>query len=88
MEVLDEECEGSGDTVAANPEVRTIIAVLWSIDNEFYPGVIESYDERDRVKVRYFDGEVENLNLNEEFRELKARRLMHRQLALIFLLPF
>ncbi len=74
MEVLDEEGEGSGDTVAANPEFGTRIAVLWSTDNEYYPGVIESYDERDRAKVRYFDGEVENLNLNEEVWRIESTK--------------
>lgn len=50
-----------------NPTVGDNIEVYWPIDKKFYGGTVHTHNERTgKYAVHYFDGDKENLNLENE----------------------
>ncbi|KAL9226801.1 hypothetical protein vseg_002572 [Gypsophila vaccaria] len=61
------EVKPSKSKVYGGEVVGATVKVLWPEDDEYYEGVIESFDAaKKRHKISYFDGDVEVLNLREE----------------------
>ena len=56
------------DCIGTNlPNVGDQIEVYWPLDKSFYGGTVEDYDEQiGKHSVKYFDGDEEHLNLQDE----------------------
>jgi len=52
-------------------EVGSNVEVYWPIEKQFYPGVVNSFDEESgKHLINYLDGDTEDLNLSDEIWKL------------------
>ena len=56
----------SSDTAQIEPCVGDKISVFWPLDQEYYPGIVESEENDGRINVKYDDGDTECLDITKE----------------------
>lgn len=55
-----------------SPEVGDRIDVFWPLDNQYYSGIVSSYDDDGKATINYDDSEIETLDMSKETWKLSA----------------